>query len=161
MKILLIKLKKTVDKLKFFHDEVGTTIIYDRKESMKTVHKFFLLGILATLVDYIFYSIVILLGIDYILAIIIGYSAGLLTNYIIARNFIFTSGHRLKSSRHEFIAVLIIAVFGALFTIAIVKMLSYSILHMDPLLSRPIAIVIVFFWNYLARKIFVYNPVSL
>ncbi len=127
---------------------------------MKTVHKFLFLGVLSTLIDYILYSSAILLGINYVFAIILGYSAGLLANYIIGRNFIFTSGHKLKSAKHEFVAVVIIAVFGALFTIVIVKTLSYSIFHMDPLLSRPIAIIIVFFWNYLARKVFVYNPIN-
>ena len=57
--------------------------------------------------------------------------------------------------------VVAIAIMGALFTIGIVNVLSYSIFQMNPLLSRPIAIVIVFFWNYYARKIFVYNPVSI
>ena len=128
---------------------------------MKTVHKFFLLGIISTLVDYILYSIAILLDANYILAIVLGYSAGLITNYILGRKFIFTSGHKLKSSKHEFTAVFVIAVLGALFTIIIVKVLSYSSFQMDPLLSRPIAIVIVFFWNYLARKVFVYNPVHI
>jgi len=124
---------------------------------MKTVHKFLLLGILSTLIDYILYSSAILVGINYVIAIILGYSAGLLANYIIGRNFIFTSGHKFKSSKHEFAAVVAIALFGVLFTIAIVKILSYSLLHMDPLFSRLIAIVIVFFWNYFARKVFVYN----
>ncbi len=124
---------------------------------MKMVHKFLLLGVLSTLIDYTLYSSAILLGINYVFAIILGYSSGLLANYIIGRNFIFTSGHKLKSSKQEFVAVVVIAVFGALFTIAIVKILSYSLFHMDPLISRPIAIAIVFFWNYFARKLFVYN----
>lgn len=127
---------------------------------MKTIHKFFLLGIISTATDYILYSSAILLGINYILAIIIGYSTGLLVNYFIGKNFIFTSGHKLKSSKYEFIAVVFIALLGALFTVAIVKILSYSLLHMDPLISRLIAIATVFFWNYFARKIFVYNPVN-
>jgi len=128
---------------------------------MKIVHKFLLLGILSTTIDYILYSSAILLGVNYVIAIILGYSAGLFANYIIGRNFIFTSGHKLKSTKHEFVAVVVIAICGALFTIAIVKILSYSFFHMDPLLSRPIAIGIVFFWNYLTRKVFVYNPVNL
>ena len=127
---------------------------------MKTVHKFFLLGIISTLVDYILYSIAILFDSNYILAIILGYSAGLITNYILGRKFIFTSGHKLKNSKREFIAVFVIAILGAFFTIIIVKVLSYSSFQMDPLLSRPIAIAIVFFWNYLARKLFVYNSVN-
>lgn len=124
---------------------------------MKVVHKFLLLGILSTLIDYVLYSSAILLGINYVFAIILGYSAGLLANYIIGRNFIFTSGHKLKSSKHEFVAVVVIAVLGALLTITLVKTLSYSLFHMDPLISRLIAIAIVFFWNYFARKLLVYN----
>ena len=124
---------------------------------MRTVHKFFYLGIVSTLIDYLLYSIAILLGANYILAIILGYSAGLIANYTLGRKFIFTSGHKLKNSKHELGAVTVIAILGALFTIVIVKTLSYSSLHMDPLLSRPIAIAIVFFWNYLAIKLFVYN----
>lgn len=124
---------------------------------MKMVHKFLLLGVLSTLIDYILYSGAILFGLNYVIAIILGYSAGLFANYVIGRNYIFTSGHKLKSANHEFAAVVAIAILGALFTIAIVKVLSYSLFHMNPLLSRPIAIVIVFFWNYFARKIFVYK----
>lgn len=124
---------------------------------MKPIRKFLLLGVLSTLIDYVIYSGAILLGIHYVLAIIVGYGTGLLTNYIIGRNYIFTSGHKFKSSKHEFMAVVVIAVLGALFTIAIVKLLSYSLFHMDPLLSRLIAIGVVFFWNYFARKHLVYN----
>jgi putative flippase GtrA len=128
---------------------------------MKTVHKFLLLGVFSTAVDYILYTIAILVGINYVVAIILGYSAGLIANYIIGRSFVFTSGHKLKNSKYEFAAVVFIAILGALFTILIVKILSYSLFHMNPLLSRPIAIVIVFFWNYFIRKVFVYNPVSI
>ena len=124
---------------------------------MKMVHKFLLLGIVSTLIDYVLYSSAILIGIHYIIAIISGYSAGLLANYVIGRNYIFTDGHKLQSTKHEFIAVVVIAIFGALFTVIIVKILSYSLFNMDPLLSRIIAIIIVFFWNYFARKFFVYH----
>ncbi len=120
---------------------------------MKPVHKFLLLGVLSTLVDYILYSTLILQGIYYVIAIVVGYSAGLLVNYYIGRKFIFTAGHKLKSVKHEFLAVVVIAVLGALFTILIVKILSYSLFNMNPLFSRIIAIIIVFFWNYFARKI--------
>ncbi len=124
---------------------------------MKTVHKFLLLGLTTTAIDYAVYSIVILLGIDYVIAIILGYSLGLLANYSIGRRYIFTSGAKLKSSKHEFIAVVAIAVMGALLNIVIVKLLSYSLFTLDPLYSRIIAIGVVFFWNYFARKLWVYH----
>ena len=124
---------------------------------MKQVQKFLLLGVVSTGIDYAVYTVAILLDIDYVIAIILGYSMGLWANYIIGRKLIFTSGHKLKSSTHELSAVVLIAVAGALFNIAIVKVLSYSLFHIDPLLSRIIAIGIVFFWNYFARKLWVYH----
>ncbi len=124
---------------------------------MKTVHKFLLLGLTTTAIDYIVYLIAIMLGVDYVIAIVLGYSLGLLANYMIGRRYIFTSGVKLKSSKHEFIAIVAIAVMGALLNIVIVKMLSYSLFTLDPLYSRVIAIGVVFFWNYFARKVFVYH----
>lgn len=124
---------------------------------MKQIHKFLLLGVVSTLIDYVVYSILIFVDIDYVVAIIAGYSSGLLANYQIGRRYIFTSGAKMKSSRAEFIAVVVIAFFGALFNIAIVKLLSYSFWQLDPMLSRVVAIGVVFFWNYFARKVWVYH----
>ena len=124
---------------------------------MNQVSKFLLLGVLSTAVDYIVYSLLILIGIDYVIAIVFGYSMGLLANYHIGRRYIFTSGHKLKNNRAEFIAVASIAVVGMLLNIGIVKLLSYSLWSIDPLYSRVIAIGVVFFWNYFLRKIFIYH----
>ncbi len=124
---------------------------------MKQIHKFLLLGVISTLIDYAVYSVLILFGIDYVIAIIAGYSSGLLANYQIGRRYIFTAGVKVGSTRAEFIAVVTIALFGALFNIGIVKLLSYSVWHFDPMLSRVVAIGAVFFWNYFARKIWVYH----
>lgn len=123
---------------------------------MRQIHKFLLLGVVSTLIDYAVYSVLIFTGVDYVAAILAGYSMGLLANYQIGRRYIFTSGVKVKSSHAEFMAVVVIAVFGALFNIAIVKLLSYSVWKLDPMLSRVIAIGVVFFWNYLARKFWVY-----
>jgi putative flippase GtrA len=124
---------------------------------MKQIHKFLLLGVVSTLIDYVVYSVLIFAGVDYVAAIIAGYGMGLLANYQIGRRYIFTSGVRVSSTRTEFLAVVVIALFGALFNIAIVKLLSYSIWQIDPMISRIVAIGIVFFWNYFARKVWVYH----
>lgn len=124
---------------------------------MKQLRKFLMLGVLSTLVDYAVYSLLILTGLDYVAAIILGYSTGLWVNYEIGRRYIFTAGRKVESTHAEFIAVAAIAVVGALLNVGIVKLLSYSLWQIDPLLSRIVAIGIVFFWNYLARKFWVYH----
>lgn len=133
-------------------EQVCDTILH-----MKQFHNFFLLGALSTLVDFLIYSLLILLDIHYVLAIILGYSAGLWINYEIGRRHIFTSGSKLSSTHKEFFAVVLIALVGVLLNIAIVHLLSFSVWEMDALLSRIIAIGVVFFWNFFARKIFVYH----
>lgn len=124
---------------------------------MKQIHKFLMLGVVSTLIDYAVYSVLMLAGVNYVAAIITGYGSGLLANYHIGRRYIFTAGVKIGSSRAEFVAVVTIALFGALFNIAIVKLLSYSLWHLDPMLSRVVAIGVVFFWNYFARKLWVYH----
>jgi putative flippase GtrA len=124
---------------------------------MKEVSKFLLLGIISTAVDYTIYSLLILLSIDYAVAIFIGYSSGLIVNYYIGRRYIFTAGTKLKNGHREFIAVASIAFIGMLLNIAIVKVLSFSLWDLNPLYSRIVAIGVVFFWNYFLRKIFVYH----
>lgn len=124
---------------------------------MRQVRNFLLLGVLSTLVDYAVYSVLLMLGVDFVAAIIVGYGTGLWVNYQIARRYIFTAGTKVKSTRTEFVAVVLIAFAGALLNIAIVKLLSYSLWQIDPLISRVVAIGVVFFWNYFARKRFVYH----
>lgn len=124
---------------------------------MSQVSKFLLLGVISTAVDYILYSLLVLIQVDYAIAIFIGYSSGLGVNYYIGRKYIFTAGTKLKNEHREFIAVASVAFIGMILNIAIVKTLSFSIWNINPLYSRIIAIGVVFFWNYFLRKIFIYH----
>jgi putative flippase GtrA len=124
---------------------------------MNQIGKFLLLGVLSTAIDYSVYLFLITLNIHYVSAIIIGYGCGLWANYLIGRRYIFTKGTKLKNTHREFLSVVFIAIIGMLLNIVIVKILSYSFWSIDPLYSRIIAIGIVFFWNYILRKIFVYH----
>lgn len=123
-----------------------------------TINKFLLLGVVSTLIDYMIYTLAIENGVLYIYAIILGYSIGLLVNFIVGRYYVFTNGIKVKNSYVEFLWIVLIAIGGVLINIFIVKYLSYSnSFALDPLLSRVIAIAIVFFWNYFCRKYFVYH----
>lgn len=124
---------------------------------MKQIKQFLLLGLFSTAVDFVIYSLLILLSVNYALAIIVGYSFGLLFNYSMGRKYIFTKGTKLKSTHHEFFSVVAIAIVGMLLNILIVKLLSFMLFSLNPIYSRIIAIGIVFFWNYFLRKFFVYH----
>ncbi len=124
---------------------------------MSQFNKFLILGAVSTLVDYALFWVLISLHVEYVLAIILGYSAGLIVNFYVGRKYIFTSGIKVEKAHSEFIRVVIIAIFGLLINIAVVKLFSFYLYNIDPLYSRVIAIGIAFFWNFAARKIFVYH----
>ena len=119
--------------------------------------QFLVLGVFSTLVDYLIYSILIYFGISYIFAIILGYGCGFLFNFYYARKFVFKNGSKLDRFSKEFLFTFIIAIMGILINIFVVFILSEELFQMSLLLSRVIAIVVAFFWNYYARKIFIYH----
>lgn len=127
---------------------------------MSQVRGFLLLGALTTLIDYALYALLILSGVDYVAAVVLGYSAGLWANYALGRRYVFRSGSKLSSRRKEFLAVALIAVGGLLLSILIVKLLSYSLFSLDPLLSRIAAIGVTFVWNFALRRRYVYHGAS-
>ena len=124
---------------------------------MSQFYKFLLLGAFSTLVDYLVYSSLILLSVNYIIAITLGYSLGLMFNFFIGRWLIVTSGKKLTKFHQEFLGIIVIAIGGLLLNVVIVKVLSYMVFHISPFYSRMVSIGVVFFWNYYMRKIFVYH----
>lgn len=124
---------------------------------MKAIQKFMLLGATTTLIDYLVFSVAVTSGLHYVPAIILGYGTGLWANFILGRRYIFTGGVKVSTARAEFTAVVLIALGGVVINIAVVKALSDSWLHLDPLLSRIVAIGAAFFWNYFMRKRYVYH----
>lgn len=124
---------------------------------MREFIAFFGLGGVSTAVDYLIYILLILFGFDYVVAIVIGYSAGFWVNYEAGRRFVFTKGRKTATRHSEFIRVFIIAFIGLLLNILIVNLLSITLLSLSYEFSRVIAIGTVFVYNYIARKIFVYH----
>ena len=120
------------------------------------IYHFLLLGILSTVIDYIGYLSLLSMGVDYRIAIVLGYSLGLMINFILGRTVVFTHGRKVKYLHHELLGIISIAIVGAGLNILIVYLLSFVLFTLDPSLSRVFAIGVVFFWNYMMRKWFIY-----
>jgi len=118
------------------------------------IQKFFVVGAISTAVDYILYSILVYFGIAYYIAIVIGYMTGLLVNFYLARTKVFTKGSRFEKLHHEFLAVFAVSVVAVGLNILIVWALAKF--GFDYYSGRAVALVIVFFFNYYARKGFIY-----
>ena len=121
---------------------------------MKKISKFLYVGILSTIVDYVIYSFLVYIHISYIVAIIIGYLSGFLVNFVITRKYVFDSC-KIDKVHKEFIIVLIISLFAIMINIFIVWGLGKFGINLY--ISRIVAIGVVFFYNYFARKVFVYE----
>jgi putative flippase GtrA len=83
-----------------------------------------------------------------------GYLVGTLVNYAIARRWVFRpSAH---APAREFALVLAVQGVGLALTEALTVGLSQHGPHWSVLLAKTVAVVLVFFWNYLGRRLLVY-----
>jgi putative flippase GtrA len=118
------------------------------------IGKFFIIGALSTVVDFVIYSLLIYLDIHYAIAIIVGYTCGFLVNFFLARKSVFTKGSRFEKIHHEFLAVFFISIAAVILNIILVWGLNK--IGLDFYSGRAVALIVVFFFNYYARKGFVY-----
>ncbi|WP_316744881.1 GtrA family protein [Pedobacter antarcticus] len=97
------------------------------------------------------------LGINKFAANGIGFSAAVISNFLINRNWTF-KGTRAKAAP-QFTAFLMVSVIGLLLNSGIIYLLD-NILHVNFYLSKAIAIFLVFFWNFSANYFFVFKSVQ-
>jgi len=117
------------------------------------IGKFFIVGAISTAVDFAIYSLLIFFGMAYYIAIVIGYMSGLVVNFYLARSKVFKKS-RFEKLHYEFLAVFFVSVIAVGLNILIVWVLAK--LGMDYYSGRAIALILVFFFNYYARKGFIY-----
>jgi len=122
---------------------------------MRKIKKFFIVGLISTIIDYFIYSVLIYFGINYNLAICIGYISGFIVNFILVRNYVFDF-IKTNSLLKEISIVFIISTLGLILNILIVNFF-FHILNVNLYISRIIAIGIVFFYNYFMRKGVIYG----
>ena len=93
----------------------------------------------------------------YILATTAGFAGGLVTNFLLSRAFVFASKEaRAKSKFGEFMGHFAVGAVGLGMSYLIVWAGTSFIVNKF-MIFRIIATIVVFVWNYLARKFFVYK----
>jgi putative flippase GtrA len=101
-----------------------------------------------------YYVLKQLVGINYLIAAPIGYAAGVLVNYYLSVKWVFAE-RKLDSRRKEFVIFVIINLIGlAFYEILVAGMVEG--LNLSALVAPLIATIIIFFWNFLVRKKFLY-----
>lgn len=113
-------------------------------------------GAIAFVVDY---GTMILLrevaGLNYLLAAAISFLLGLTVNYLISISWVFNTGRHVNP-KVEFIAFTLIGVIG-LGLNELIMYISTDCLSIHYMLSKLISTALVFFWNFLARKVMLFN----
>lgn len=89
----------------------------------------------------------------------IGFTAAVISNYFIHKNWTFKGTHAGKPSRAsvQFTAFFTVSLIGLLLNSVIIFLLT-NLMFLNFYLSKAVAIFIVFFWNFSANYFFVFKP---
>lgn len=132
-----------------------TNILHSNSSFFQLIRYGFVGGV-AFIADYAFlYVFTEYVGLPYLLSAAISFIIGLIVNYALSILFVFSS--RVFESKHtEFIIFAIIGVAGLGWNEVIMYLCS-SVIGLHYMLAKIISAVIVFFWNFFARKFILFS----
>ncbi len=125
-----------------------------RKTSIQLIRSL-IVSIVALVVDFgglIFLKEVF--NINYLVAATISFLAGVTVNYILSVKWVFAD-RKLSSRKAEFIIFVGICTIGLGLNLAIIAGMV-QIGHLDYRVAKAVSTVVVFFWNFIARKKILY-----
>lgn len=121
------------------------------------VFKYLVVGSVAALVDlFVFWAMTELAGIHWTIAAPISFAISTVAHYFLSIRLVFVSGIRFQKW-HEFSLIVLVSLIGMLVN-QLALWLFIEILHVDSLISKILADVVVFFWNYLSRSAYIFSP---
>lgn len=123
---------------------------------LQEIMKYVLVGGGCTIVDFaLLYCMVEYASLPYIFASVISFSVGVILNYYLCSIWIFRV-HKVKDKRVEFVLYAIISLFGLAINTGVIYLLTDG-LHIYYLISKLLAAVFTFVWNFSARKFFLHH----
>ncbi len=134
-----------------FKDKTSNTFIQ--------LFRYGFVGGIAFLVDFVFlFCLTEFVGLPYLVSAAISFILGLVTNYLLSTVWVFNQ--RVVTNRSkEFIVFSVIGIIGLGFN-ELIMWFGSSVLPLYYLLSKIISTVIVFFWNFFARKYILFNKAT-
>ncbi len=118
--------------------------------------KYLFVGAIAALSDLIiFYIFAKLLDFNYVLVTVVGFIVATFVNYILSIKFVFNSGARFVPTT-EILMIYAISSIGLLVHISVL-FLAIDIWELEKMLSKILAIISGFMFNFLLRKYYVFR----
>ena len=118
--------------------------------------RYSVVGGLAFIVDYgTLVMLTEVFGLHHLLSAAISFVLGLVCNYLLSTAWVFGES-KLENKYAEFISFAVIGIIGLGFNELIIY-LGTDICHLHYMLSKIISTVIVFFWNFTARRFLLFK----
>lgn len=129
----------------------------DIKALVKQFVSYFFVGGAAAVVEWISFSgCYYLLHTGYLSATVIAFIIATFVNWILGRTFTFKESSRQSSLLKDMIQVYLASLIGLGLNL-IFMYLFVDVLHLHAMLSKIAATGLVFIWNFLSRKIWIYR----
>jgi len=138
------------------HIDVRGIFLLPTGNSLLQLIRYVFVGGSAFVIDFSIYCLLEFLGLNYLVASVFAFVISFIFNFFVSRVFIFKNSAPEKAGAGEFTAVIIISVVGLALTEALLY-IGTGCIGFDYRASKIAASVIVLFWNYFARKWFVYR----
>ena len=123
------------------------------KEEIKKFISYFFVGGMAALVEWGTFALFDMFT-SYMIATIVAFVIATLANYILGKIMTFKN---YKKSKKDIISVFIVSGIGLLMNMGLMYLFVNIIKIPYRIISKIIATGIVFFWNYISRRIFIYK----
>lgn len=126
---------------------------------MKFVRYFFVGGAAAALDFLVFALLTKLDHVPWFWSAFISFTAATLLNYFLSIRFVFQSGVRFSQKHHEVLLVFLVSLIGLAIN-QLVLWFCIEKLGIGALIAKVIGTGTVFFWNYAARRHFVFKTAA-
>lgn len=122
------------------------------KKELKSFISYFFVGGSAALIEWISFFVVNLFF-NYVISTIISFVLATYFNFFIGKKLTFKN---FKNKKSDVVGVFIVSGIGLLFNILLMRLLvnKFKIL---PFISKVISTGVVFLWNYVSRRLLIYN----
>lgn len=132
-------------------------LIFDSTDNgMLQFLRYGITAVLSTVVDFLGLYLGTLCGLHYLIGTAIGYIGGIFVTYALTKWLVFKGKEARVGNTAELMGHVLIGIIALALT-ELLMWVCTDLMHIHYMVSKVIATVLVFFWNYYARKIILYK----